>query len=357
MSSTINRLGKKVLTDYEEGGLKSVLGGSGEDVRLGIVGAGRHGRANLWPCLCSLPVMVKAVCAAHQESAERWGRRLGALSFYDDVQTMLENEGLDAVIACVGPEVHTEVISICLDRKLPLFVEKPAGLAAAQVAKLAEMDPNRKVVVGFQKRFAPNYAYVQEAISKARMGGLDSLHMEFGVGPLPGGMEYFLREVGLHFIDLARFFAPDLELVSVRRKSSGDEIHTVLAHFETPDGVLISLYLSSGFDWANCHERVMASFRRGTVTVNNLIDIEVAGHGRSVMGVPLDKVIRGRRFRQQWHPNLISGAAESSSQAHAGFLPELTHFVREVVIAGRPSQSSLHNAARSQELAEQLGSV
>ena len=357
MSGGLAAWGKKLMSTTEKGGMKAVTGQTPDLPKLAVVGTGRHGRSNLWPALAALPVSIPAVCSAHLDNARHWGSRLGATVFYDDFRAMLDAEALNGIVASVGPALHADLIAACLDRNLPCFVEKPAGPSAESVQLLAEHANASRVMVGFQKRHAPSYVLIHEAIQKKRWGKLESLHLEFGVGAFGKTVQDFLLEVGIHFADLVRFFAPDLKLVSVRRSAYNNGRGQVLAQFETPSGVLGHLTLSSAMDWSNGHERVLAQFERATVTVENLVDVTLTPHARTVAGVPLDKVFRHRRYREAWRPNYVTGVTGEGSLAQSGFLPELAAFVHTVIGEKKADVSSLANAAATHRLIEELARV
>ena len=344
--------GKKKLSQYESGGMREVITGKKKSLRLGLIGTGRHCRANLLPNLPFLPVELISVCAAHEENAKHYGKKYGALSFYNNFEQMLNDEQLDLIIASVNSDNHSKIITSALSRNLPVFVEKPVGPSLDIISPLLDLDNSEKVMVGFQKRFAPNYKWIKNAIEKKTYGKLHTVQMEFGVGSFTGGIKEFLLEVGIHFIDLMRFFIPNVEIENILiREIKNDQINCNLA-FSTKQGIIGNLYLSSNFDWSNCHERVLVNFEKENIVVNNLVDFNSKTNSRSILSIPLEKVSKKRIVNENWHPNYISGDLENSSMQQAGFLPELKHFCNWVGGEGKNSISNLHNAYETHRLIE-----
>jgi myo-inositol 2-dehydrogenase/D-chiro-inositol 1-dehydrogenase len=352
--SDLIQYGKKKLSQYESGGMREVVTGKKNTLRLGIIGTGRHCRANLLPNLPFLPVDLISVCAAHKENAEYIGKKYGAQTFYDSFKKMLEDEHLDLIIASVNAKSHPEIITSALEKNLPVFVEKPAGTSTDLIKPLLESDKSNQVMIGFQKRFAPNYQLIKNAIDNKTYGKPHTLQLEFGVGSFSGGIEEFLMEVGIHFIDLVRFFVPNVEIEKVLiKESKKDQINCNIA-FSAEPNIIGNLYLSSNFDWSNCHERVLVNFEKENLVVNNLVDFSSKSNSRSILSIPLEKVSKKRVLKENWHPNYISGDLENSSMQQAGFLPELKHFCQWVSGDEKNSISNLQNAYETHQLIDKI---
>jgi UDP-N-acetylglucosamine 3-dehydrogenase len=97
------------------------------DVRIGIIGAGKHARANIFPSLKLLQQPVACVCSQHLDRAESAAREFQAGRPYSNYSEILEKEKLDAVIVATGIE-HARIVEDCLKAGLHVFVEKPLGL-------------------------------------------------------------------------------------------------------------------------------------------------------------------------------------------------------------------------------------
>jgi predicted dehydrogenase len=350
----LTQYGKKKLSQYENGGIRGVMTGKKKSLKLGIIGTGRHCRANLLPNLPFLPVELISVCAAHSENAEYYGKKYGAQSFYDNYEKMLDEQQLDLIIGSINAEKHTQLLSTALNKNIPIFVEKPVANSVSEINNLIKMDSKNQVMVGFQKRFAPNYQKIKNAIEDKTYGDLHSIHLEFGVGAFGEGLEKFLLEVGIHFIDLMRYFTSDvkIETVLINEIKKG-QINCTIA-FSAKNNVIGTLYLSSNFDWSNCHERVLVNFEKENLVVNNLVDFSSKANSKSILSFPLEKVSKKRIVTEKWHPNYVSGDIENSSLYQAGFLPELKHFCQWVSGEEKNSISNLQNTLETHLLIDQI---
>ena len=267
---------------------------------------------------------------------------------------MLDEQELDLIIASVNADTHPQLIASAINKNVPIFVEKPVASSIDQIEKLIKLDKDKMVMVGFQKRFAPNYRLIKEAIDKKNYGDLHALHLEFGVGSLSEGTEFFLLEVGIHFIDLLRYFTSGIQIESVLIKEiKKGQLNCNIA-FSAKDNVIGNLYLSSNFDWSNCHERVLASFEKENILVDNLVDYSSRSNSKSFLSIPLEKISKKRMVKEIWHPNYITGDVVNSSHYQAGFLPELQHFCRWVSREEKNSISNLENAHETHRLMESI---
>jgi myo-inositol 2-dehydrogenase/D-chiro-inositol 1-dehydrogenase len=346
--------GRKKLSQYENGGMREVITGQKKSLKLGMIGTGRHCRANLLPNLPFLPVELISVCAAHKENAEYYGKKYGATFFYDNVAKMLDEQELDLIVASVNADTHPQLIASAVGQNIPIFVEKPVASSIDQIEELIKLDTKKRVMVGFQKRFAPNYRLIKEAIDKKNYGNLHSLHLEFGVGSLTEGTDFFLLEVGIHFIDLLRYFTSGLQIESVLIKEiKKGQINCNIA-FRAEESIVGNLYLSTNFDWSNCHERVLASFEKENIMVDNLVDFSSRSNSKSFLSIPLEKISKKRMVKENWHPNYITGDVVNSSHYQAGFLPELQHFCRWVSGEEKNSISNLENALETHKVMESI---
>ncbi|NSW78645.1 MAG: Gfo/Idh/MocA family oxidoreductase [Chthonomonadetes bacterium] len=67
--------------------------------RIAFVGCGGHATHSLFPAVHQIPEMeLVAVCDLREELAQRNARWFGALRWYTDVATMLNQEDLDGVV-------------------------------------------------------------------------------------------------------------------------------------------------------------------------------------------------------------------------------------------------------------------
>lgn len=123
-------------------------------VRIGVVGVGSHCYRNILPTLTYLPVELVAIADVDREIAEATARQYGATA-YASATAMYEREDLEAVLLCVSPSLHPQLTIEAFDAGLHVWLEKPAGVVAADVKRMMAAQRDRVCVVGFKKAFMP----------------------------------------------------------------------------------------------------------------------------------------------------------------------------------------------------------
>ena len=105
-------------------------------VRLGIIGAGAVAVSKHWPAIKRLrtiwePVEVVAFARRDERAgkaiAEVWGG-----CWYRDYAEMLDRETLDGVLILGPNATHAEHATACIEKGLPVLVEKPFSLSLVE---------------------------------------------------------------------------------------------------------------------------------------------------------------------------------------------------------------------------------
>ena len=193
--------------------------------KIGIVGAG--GVAAIHAAILANDVRVKLQsyfdvdAARSQALATRFGgHAAGSLG-----QLLQES---DAVLVCTPNTTHEEVATQILDAGKHVFCEKPFALNLDSATRLRDkvMRSGLLYQVGHNRRFAPVYKVLKEAIEKDELRPL-SVHAKMNRGELvnppwvwnaqlTGG---FLYETPVHMFDLMTFFFGKVEWVQVAARA------------------------------------------------------------------------------------------------------------------------------------------
>jgi myo-inositol 2-dehydrogenase/D-chiro-inositol 1-dehydrogenase len=105
-------------------------------IRIGLVGAGFIGGRHLDSLTAQDGVRVVAVADPQADRALQLASRAEA-SLYLRWEDLLDTEELDALYVCVPPYGHGPLEDAAIDRRLPLFVEKPLAGDLATAERLA----------------------------------------------------------------------------------------------------------------------------------------------------------------------------------------------------------------------------
>ncbi len=187
------------------------VGTRGDTVRLGFVGAGNYATSMLLPHLAKNPMAeLSSVATTRSLSAVNAQKKFGFERVSTDADTVLEDPAIDAVFVVTRHHSHADFACRALECGKAVFVEKPLALTEEQVEKVLDTvarTGNDRLMVGFNRRFAPLFTYLQHGFGNldgpatarylVNAGGLDARSWYLD-GQLEGSR--FLGEGG-HFID------------------------------------------------------------------------------------------------------------------------------------------------------------
>jgi len=107
-------------------------------MRVGIIGAGM-GRYGLAPAfLQNGRFHLAAVCASRKEKAEAFAKEFRVEKAFDSWQSLLE-EDLDLIAIATPPKVQGEIALACLERKIPVFLEKQISIDLEEATRLSHL--------------------------------------------------------------------------------------------------------------------------------------------------------------------------------------------------------------------------
>lgn len=324
-------------------GLETVSKRNRQTLKLGFIGCGRHAQESLYPCLRFTPFELVATCAKHLEHARLLGKQFGACGFYDDYKKMINKERLDALIVSINPQMHYELALYALEKKLPIFVEKPP----APTAKMAKELSRGTVMVGFQKRFAPAYKKAKEIITNREFGKAHLFNASFCIGET-GSEKQLILDAAIHLIDLIRFFLGDVAAINCKKTAKGSSSSFAIL-FKMENGAIGSLTLSNRFSWSKMSEKIEIYGEESRVLVNNLHTLYYDQATISQPGIPP----ANSELTYLWRPSYAVGAATNQTLFLNGYAYELIHFA-DVILGRQKLQSSILDGMKALEIIEEL---
>lgn len=179
-------------------------------VKIGLLGAGRigktHARAANQLSTAKLVAVYDPFEDAAKEIAEQTGARI------DSLDAIMNDPDIDAVIIATPTDLHAEQIEQASRAGKAIFCEKPIHLDEARVSDCLKVveETGAKLMVGFNRRFDPNFAEVKRQIESGAVGEVELVQIT-SRDPSPPPAEYAARSGGLfkdmmiHDFDMARF--------------------------------------------------------------------------------------------------------------------------------------------------------
>jgi myo-inositol 2-dehydrogenase/D-chiro-inositol 1-dehydrogenase len=190
-------------------------------VKFGVLGAGRigqvHARAIASVPGATLVAVADAVAAAAQALHDQYGCEIRTI---DEIR---QADDIDAVIICTPTDTHADLIEAFVKAGKAVFCEKPVDLDVARARQVIETvaAENGTLMVGFQRRFDPDFRALKAAIDEGRIGEVEMVTLtsrDPGAPPpayikSSGGI---FRDMTIHDFDVARWLL-------------GEEVETVMA--------------------------------------------------------------------------------------------------------------------------------
>lgn len=194
------------------------------NIRFGILGAGRIGQVHA-KAISTVPA---AELVAIAEPAVEVARQVQA-QYGCDIRTIDQIAAagdIDAVIICTPTDTHADLIEQFCSAGKAVFCEKPVHLDVDRVKQcLASVRKSKgRLMVGFQRRFDPDFNALKVAIDEGRIGEVEMISLT-SRDPGPPPYDYIKRSGGIfrdmtiHDFDVARWLLPD-EVETVQAAAS-----------------------------------------------------------------------------------------------------------------------------------------
>jgi predicted dehydrogenase len=283
-------------------------------VRIAVIGSGMIGRRHIEVLKNDPDRHVLAAIADPAPAAAQLAGELGVPHFTSH-DILLDREKPDGVIIATPNQLHASVGLACVERKIPVLVEKPIADSIAAALDLVEAAERARVpvLVGHHRRHNP---IMQKAAEVIRSGGIGKVLAVAGLWlshkpkdyfnvswrGQPGGGPVLIN--GIHDIDCLRMLCGEIETVQAKtaRTARGLPVEdTAAAVLTFASGALGTLLISDSasapwsWEWTsrenpfypnepeNCY---LISGTRGSLTVPSL-ELRWHEEGRENWGLPL----------------------------------------------------------------------
>ena len=184
-------------------------------LKLGVIGTGRIGKVHIATLVQSVPqAVVTAVADVNLESARNVAGMFGIESVFSNHMDVINNPDVEAVIICSPTDTHARYIIDAARAGKHIFCEKPVDLSL-EVIKGALDEVARagvKLMVGFNRRFDPNFLKIKQLVSEGKIGDPHILKIT-SRDPAPPPAEYsavsggMFMDMTIHDFDMARYIA------------------------------------------------------------------------------------------------------------------------------------------------------
>jgi predicted dehydrogenase len=260
-----------------------------DKLKIGFIGAGRVADVHYNALQrCSKLAVLSAFCEVREDALLAREKEWNTPG-YNSVEQMLDKVVLDAVVVLLPHDIHLEIMQQCLEKKLPVLLEKPIAANMKEAEKIVRLveEAGVPVLVGHNGLFHPAFdkmaRFVTDGwIGKPLMGSARSYQwLEFKPWDFRKSLE---KTGGGAWVDCAGHLIYRLNAVLgevrnvagftshlARTEMEGED--TAAAVIQYPSGVIAQVAVSYGCklpeyekDWpSGCEQMLMISGDKGMV--------------------------------------------------------------------------------------------
>jgi myo-inositol 2-dehydrogenase / D-chiro-inositol 1-dehydrogenase len=182
-------------------------------LKLGVIGTGRIGKVHIATLVQSVSqAEVVAVADVNVAGAGQVAGGFGISEVFSSYLDVINHPEVEAVVICSPTDTHARYIIDAAEAGKHIFCEKPVDLSleVIQGALDAVAKAGVKLMVGFNRRFDPNFAKLRKLVEAGKIGEPHILKIT-SRDPAPPPAEYsavsggMFLDMTIHDFDMARF--------------------------------------------------------------------------------------------------------------------------------------------------------
>ena len=179
-------------------------------LKIGLLGAGRIGQVHAAAIAGHEGSELVAISDVHSPSAKELAARYHAKVKSSD--EIIADDTIDAVLIATSTDTHSELIEAATKAGKAVLCEKPVDLSLerARACLSAVKATGKPVMIGFNRRFDPNFALIKESLTAGQIGKAELLSVT-SFDPAPPPVSYvkvsggLFRDMMIHDFDIANF--------------------------------------------------------------------------------------------------------------------------------------------------------
>ncbi|MND61498.1 Inositol 2-dehydrogenase [compost metagenome] len=184
-------------------------------LKIGLLGAGRIGRVHAINIAGHARSQLVAVSDVNEEAARSLADVYGAKA--TSSKAILADPSIDAVLIATSTDTHSDLIEKATAAGKAVLCEKPVDLSLERAQRCLDAvnKTSVPVMIGFNRRFDPNFSSIKASIAAGEIGNPELLSItSFDPAPPPvayvkvsGGL---FRDMMIHDFDMANFLMGDV---------------------------------------------------------------------------------------------------------------------------------------------------
>ncbi len=179
-------------------------------LKVGLLGAGRIAGVHATAISSHPESKLAAVSDYFPENAEKLAAQYGCTA--RTTEEIIADPSIGAVLVATSTDTHSELIEAATAAGKAVLCEKPVDLSfeRAQACQEAAAATGRPVMIGFNRRFDPNFSALRKALAGGEIGKAELLSIT-SFDPAPPPVSYIrvsgglFRDMMIHDFDMANF--------------------------------------------------------------------------------------------------------------------------------------------------------
>jgi len=184
-------------------------------LKTGLLGAGRIGQVHAKAISAHAGSELVAISDVQADNAAKLAQQYGA-----SVRTseeIISDPSIDAVLIATSTDTHSPLIEAATKAGKAVLCEKPVDLSLARAQACLDVvkATGKHVMMGFNRRFDPNFRALRDALDAGEIGKAELLTIT-SFDPAPPPVEYIkvsgglFRDMMVHDFDMASFIMGQL---------------------------------------------------------------------------------------------------------------------------------------------------
>ena len=184
-------------------------------IRVGLLGTGRIGRLHAETIASHSESTLYAVSDIDSGSANDIAAQYGAA--VKSSEEIISDPNVDAILIATSTDTHSDFIEKASLAGKAIFCEKPVDLSLSRAKECLNKvgAKNNPIMIGFNRRFDPNFAQLKKSLDDSEIGKSELLTIT-SFDPAPPPISYvktsggLFRDMMIHDFDLSNFIMDEL---------------------------------------------------------------------------------------------------------------------------------------------------
>lgn len=152
-------------------------------IKVGLIGLGGMANAHRYMIGELKELKINALCDVNIELLNQIARTEGVKNekCYTDMEALIADPEVDAVISIVPNNLHAEVLKLCIQYQKPVMAEKPFTLNFKEAKELLPLYEKQPIqcMIGFSYRYIPSFRYAKQLLGENRIGQVRHIEVKY----------------------------------------------------------------------------------------------------------------------------------------------------------------------------------